>query len=53
MRQLQLDGDVSSADFHADWQQHQHAWPVFVQQVLRPAHLFCRRSRRARFVFTA
>jgi hypothetical protein len=39
--QLQLDGDVLSASFHPDWQQEQHAWPKFVQQVQR-----CRRERK-------
>jgi hypothetical protein len=35
MRQLRLDGDVLSADFHPEWQEQQHAWPTFVQQVQR------------------
>jgi hypothetical protein len=33
MRQLQLDSDTMSAEFHSDWPRQQHAWPKVVQQV--------------------
>ena len=46
MRQLQLDGDVCSAEFLPEWQEQQNAWPDFAAGAaccpqyirFRPAH---------------